>query len=974
MKILPHGHAIRFLAIATLAIPLTAPAQTWTGATSNNWGTASNWNSGLPNSNAFLTFTSATGAGGLNLNNNLTSGSFNINAIDFNSGAAAFVIGDGTTTANSGNTFVLNGNVLNNSTSTQTINTPFSTTASRTFTTTAGGGNIILGGDISGTGGAIQKAGSGVLTITGNNSFTGGFSHQNGTVNINSATALGTGNFTIGATGVTTIDNTSGGALTLTTNNAVAFATNVFTYGGTQDLNLGTGAVTGTGGGITLNGNGKTLTFGGILTNTGNTNTSFSFYQNGGGSKLVLGGFSLNAGAGATANTIGGNADVTITGAVTGGGNATAAILAQGGTGKLALQGNNTSWSGALRTSNSGTIKLDGNTATFSGSNPLQLNMGGKIEYDNTTSSAARSVSFGALSAGAGEGTFQSTRTAAQDVTVTLASLGTRSAGAAINIVSSGGTNGVNNTIKITAQGAGFMNGGVYFNGADFAAMSAAGGSGGFVRALQYGTDTNTVAVNTITSGKHVKLTTTPAAQAGISLLTLNLSGNTDFTLSSGNLTISNSGLLKSGGGNSTISGGSGISQTTELVVRTDTASDLLTISNNITSSATQAFTKSGAGTVVLTGTNSFTGTNPTLTINNGAVRAADGTGLPTGAILQLRGGVFESSGTFTRTVGTAAGNVNWSTASGGFAAQGGTLNLRLNGGNSSITWNAGSMVSDGRELIFGSATADNVVDFQNALNLGSGTVQPRTIRVLDNTNSTADRARISGAITNTTAGMSIIKEGAGVLEFTSNSNTYSGGTVVNAGSLLVNNTSGSGTGTGAVSVNAGAVLGGNGTISGNVTVNSGGTLSPGNSPGVLTVGSLLLNAGSTTALEINGVTTRGTDFDGINITTASGLTYGGNLTFSFGNSLANASTLDLFNFTGSAGGTFANVISTGAYAGPWSFSSGTWSFSDSFQTLSFNQANGDLFVVAVPEPSAAWMVAAAAGIGVLTLRRRRRA
>lgn len=956
--------------LVLFALSGASQAQTWNGSSSNAWGTAANWTSALPVSGGSLTFNATTGVGGLNLNNNLTNGSFNINAITFSAGAAAFVIGDGTTTANAGNTFVLVGNVANSSTNTQTINNPFSMTATRNFTTTTGGGNIVLGGDISGTGGAIQTGGTTVttafITLAGNNSFTGGVAHQFGRLNINSATALGIGNLTITAAGVT-IDNTSTGAVTLSTNNPVAFSNFLFNYGGTQDLNLGTGAVTAASGGITLGGNGRTLTFGGTLTNTATTNGGFVFNQTGGGSKIVLGGFAINADTvSARAVSLGGNADVTIAGAVTGGGRADH-ILAQGGMGILTLQGNNTAWSGALRTTNSGTVKIDANTATFSGINPLALNMGGTIDYDNTTSTGARSVTFGAVSFGAGEGTLQTTRTAAQNVSMTIATNPSRTAGATGNIVVSGGTSGVNNGVIVTTSTAGFINGGIYFNGADFAATS---GNGTYVRALAYGTDTNAVAVNTITGSRHVKLTATQAAQNTVSLLTLNLSGATDFTLNAAQtLTLSSSGLLKSGGGSSTISGGSGISQTVDLVVRADSAGDLLTISNAITStSANNALTKSGAGTVVLGGTNSFA-SGAAVTINNGALRATDGVGLPGTSVLALRGGVFESNGTFTRTVGTAAGNVNWSTASGGFAANGGALNLNLNGGTASVTWNGSSMVQDSRELIFGSATADNVVDFQNALNLGSGNVQPRTIRVLDNAGSATDKARISGAITNTTAGMSIIKEGAGVLEFTSNSNTYSGNTTVNAGTLLVNNTSGSGTGTGSLSVSAGAVLGGSGTVSGATTIS--GSLRPGNSIGTLTVtNDVTWNAGDAWVFELGTAATTLADAN------------------------SGVSTQDLLNITGGTSdflkGTgsswtfdFGGVSSLGWYklvdwAGTTDFNAG---LNTQFQATNLGSGYTGAFTVdggtsalylnVVPEP-ATWALLAFSLTTVVVLRRRR--
>ena len=103
--------------------------------------------------------------------------------------------------------------------------------------------------------GSIIKTGTGALTLSGNNSYTGGTTLSQGQLNVNSATALGTGTLTIA--GGTTIDNTSGGVITLATNNAQNWNGD-FTFAGTNPLNLGTGAVT-------LSAN-RTVTVGGSLT------------------------------------------------------------------------------------------------------------------------------------------------------------------------------------------------------------------------------------------------------------------------------------------------------------------------------------------------------------------------------------------------------------------------------------------------------------------------------------------------------------------------------------------------------------------------------------------------------------------------------------------------------------------------------------------------------------------------------------
>lgn len=189
---------VRLLVIFTLCVCVggeaAAESVAWTGATNNAFDTAGNWSGSNtpPQSNDSLFF-GAAGAG--TLNNNLTNAAFNVAGLTFNAGAGAFVIG--------GNAFTLTSDVTNNSTSLQTINTPITLSGSRTFTTTAGGGNITLGGLLGGSGG-LTAAGGGTLTLTGSNTYGGGTSISNG-----STLQLGSG----GATGSVTGDITNNGAL-----------------------------------------------------------------------------------------------------------------------------------------------------------------------------------------------------------------------------------------------------------------------------------------------------------------------------------------------------------------------------------------------------------------------------------------------------------------------------------------------------------------------------------------------------------------------------------------------------------------------------------------------------------------------------------------------------------------------------------------------------------------------------------------
>jgi autotransporter-associated beta strand protein len=119
---------------------------------------------------------------------------------------------------------------------------------------------ITLSGIISGSGGNLTTN-TGATTLSAANTFTGGVTLSSGTLNINNASALGTtaGTFVINGG---TIDNTSGSAIT--TSNYPQTWGGDFTFTGTNNLNLGTGAVS-MGASRTVTTSGGILTVGGII-------------------------------------------------------------------------------------------------------------------------------------------------------------------------------------------------------------------------------------------------------------------------------------------------------------------------------------------------------------------------------------------------------------------------------------------------------------------------------------------------------------------------------------------------------------------------------------------------------------------------------------------------------------------------------------------------------------------------------------
>jgi CSLREA domain-containing protein len=107
-----------------------------------------------------------------------------------------------------------------------------------------------------------------------------------------------------------------------------------------------------------------------------------------------------------------------------------------------------------------------------------------------------------------------------------------------------------------------------------------------------------------------------------------------------------------------------------------------------------------------------------------------------------------------------------------------------------------------------------------------------------------------------------LTKSGVGAWNLSS-VNTYTGATSVNAGRLNIN-----GSITSNVTIANTSTLGGTGTINSanTVTVQSGGTVAPGTSPGILNTGNVTFDSSSTFAVEING-TTAGSGYDQLNVT-----------------------------------------------------------------------------------------------------------
>ena len=130
---------------------------------------------------------------------------------------------------------------------------------SKTLTLTgANTGTNIFAGNIVNNGGttALTKSGMDLWVLTGNNTFTGAFTLNNGTVRISSANNLGSGSYAFGSGSTTGLP-----LLELRADSGFTFARNMTNNAGTNETILVDRAIGGTG----VN---QTMTLGAIAQNT----------------------------------------------------------------------------------------------------------------------------------------------------------------------------------------------------------------------------------------------------------------------------------------------------------------------------------------------------------------------------------------------------------------------------------------------------------------------------------------------------------------------------------------------------------------------------------------------------------------------------------------------------------------------------------------------------------------------------------
>ena len=193
-----------------LAGQAAAVDRAWTGTVNSDWGTIGNWAGGVPAANDNAVFNSAFtnqpdiignksagglwmtgavaqnvtigGAGVLTLAGNTINGIGGLGILVDNNSPFTFTINSGLRISaaqswrnNSGNVFTVGGGVDTNNRA----------------LTVDGSGNTLISGIISG-GGSLTKAGTGTLTLSGANTFTGAVAINVGVLNLQNGSGLGT--------------------------------------------------------------------------------------------------------------------------------------------------------------------------------------------------------------------------------------------------------------------------------------------------------------------------------------------------------------------------------------------------------------------------------------------------------------------------------------------------------------------------------------------------------------------------------------------------------------------------------------------------------------------------------------------------------------------------------------------------------------------------------------------------------------
>ena len=419
---------------------------------------------------------------------------------------------------------------------------------------------------------------------------------------------------------------------------------------------------------------------------------------------------------------------------------------------------------------------------------------------------------------------------------------------------------------------------------------------------------------------------------------------------------------------------------------------------NGGTASSIGASTNAATNLILNRGTLLYTGgttaTDRLFTVGNGGA-SLDSSG--SGALVFSNTGNIVSTDDVAITLGAGSATTGFQ-ASGTIVNNINTSNLAVGMSISGVGLAAGTTVSqilDGNRIVLSNSATS------------SSTASSYTFGALDRTftlsGSNTGNNTIAGNMTNsTTKTLGVTKSGSGKW-ILSGSNSYTGATAVNAGTLII---AGSISNSSAVTVGAGGHFGYNSAVArtGSITLNGsevsravlsgtgaintalvldnvGDTLSPGNSPGILSLGVSQSWESFTYQWETNNFTgtTAGTDFDRIAITGSLALTGGtGDYVLDLFSLTALNELGNVANFDGSARSWIILTTTTGITgfdAADWSILTANFTSSPAWTGMwSVSQVGNDLSLnySAIPEPGTSLMIALGLGLTVLLYRRRR--
>ena len=645
--------------------------------------------------------------------------------------------------------------------------------------------DITFAGVISGSG-AVSQSGSGTLTLTGSNSYTGNTSFNSGVISVSSSANLG------GATGNAMIFNS--GTLRNTAAMSLARAVTLNSTGGRIDTSAAltlSGVISGSG--LLTKIGADTLTLTGANTHTGGTTITAGTLQigSGGTSGSITGNILNNAALVFNRSDSSG-----YTGAISGSG-----IVTKTGAGTLTL---------------SGTSSYTGGTAINAGI--LSITNGGALGAGTVTNSATLNLDYGSASTlgnvlagtgaltktGAGVATLTGGGTASA-VSVNAGTLTYGQSGiftAASHVTANAATTSLNSISRLAVTNAFTQDSGstlsVVLDGTAVARITAGTANLGGTLNISGFTGTPAARASEVADYKALVISTTGGLTGDFSLVN-SLASSVDYLTLTGYKTNGNKDYAV-GFGLTWFAGtpkGNGVFT---LANAGDTFDVDVVLNNQSAVAATGwdggSLTKAGAGTLILSRVNTYSGAT---TINAGTLRAgivnafaqSNSVIVASGATLDLNGFAQTAqnlSGAGTVTLGSAAltaqntGNTVFSGVIGGSGSltKTGTGTLTLSGTN---TYTGGTTVTAGTLQIGNGGTSGSI----------AGNIVNNAALIFNRSNSFSYSGVISGSGT-------VTKTGAGTLTL-SGINTYAGGTTVSAGILTA--TSGSALGTGTVTNNA---------------------------------------------------------------------------------------------------------------------------------------------------------------------------